>query len=90
MIYKSEPWMESAACLSIGTESFFPEIGEDWHSPRRVCNQVCTVRLQCLDLAMRTEAGTSLHARAGLWGGLSPLERKRYEAEWLAEQEVAA
>lgn len=90
MIYSSEPWIERAACRSIGGEVFFPEVGEDWKGAREICAGRCKVRLQCLDFAMRTELGIAVQSRAGLWGGLSPTQRKKYEPEWLAEQVSAA
>lgn len=90
MIYQPEPWMERGACRSIGGEVFFPEIGEDWHEARKVCTDRCPVTMQCLEFAMRVEQGTSLHARAGLWGGLSPKQRKDYEPAWLAGRIEAA
>lgn len=39
----------------------------------RICG-TCPVRLDCLDEAMRVEAGTSF--RFHIWGGLTPLERR--------------
>lgn len=85
--YREEPWMKAAECTSIGTEVFFPEIGENWNPPKSVCRTVCKVRLQCLDYAMRMEAGVDHKNRFGVYGGLGPLSRKKYEPEWLAEQE---
>jgi hypothetical protein len=55
-----------------------------------VCLTQCPVSLQCLDYAMRMEAGASSKTRMGIWGGLTPGKRKKYEREWLAEQETAA
>jgi hypothetical protein len=88
--YREEPWIQHATCRSIGTAAFFPEIGEDWQQAMKVCLTQCPVRLQCLDYAMRMEAGASSKTRMGIWGGLTPGKRKRYEREWLAEQEAAA
>src|SRR6266542_3455594 len=84
-----EPGVQRATCRSIGVSAFFPEIGEDWQQAMKVCAQ-CPVRLQCLDYAMRMEAGASSKTRMGIWGGMTPGKRKRYEAQWLAEQEIAA
>lgn len=85
-LYREEPWIASAQCLSIGHEPFFPETGDDWNPPKSVCLNACTVRLQCLDYAMRMELGQDYKTRWGIYGGLSPMARKRYEREWLAEQ----
>ncbi len=87
--YREEPWIQHATCRSIGSAAFFPEIGEDWQQATKVCAQ-CPVRLQCLDYAMRMEAGASSKTRMVIWGGMTPGRRKRYEAAWLAEREAAA
>jgi hypothetical protein len=84
--YREEPWVSSAACLSIGTAPFFPDKGDDWNATKSVCLTACTVRLQCLDYAMRMEAGVDRKSRWGVYGGLSPSARKKYEPQWLAEQ----
>jgi WhiB family redox-sensing transcriptional regulator len=85
-LYREEPWVAAAECLSIGTSVFFPSKGEDWNAAKVVCATVCRVRLQCLDYAMRMEMGQDHHFRAGIFGGLGPLARTRYEPQWLAEQ----
>ena len=85
-LYREEPWIASARCLSIGVEAFFPSPGDDWAPVKAVCLTVCPVRLQCLDYAMRMEEGQDHKTRHGVYGGLGPLERKRYEPAWLAEQ----
>lgn len=85
-LYREEPWTAAAGCLSIGVEPFFPAKGDDWKPPKAVCFNACPVRLQCLDYAMRMEMGISHHFRAGVFGGLGPLARARYEPQWLAEQ----
>lgn len=84
-------WMRLSACLSIGTDAFFP-VGnqDDWGTPRKVCMERCYVRLQCLDNAMNQERGQDHKTRFGIIGGLSPIERKNFEPEWLAGQEGAA
>jgi hypothetical protein len=85
-LYREEPWTTSAGCLSIGVEPFFPAKGDDWNPVKAVCLTGCPVRLQCLDYAMRMEAGQDRKARWGLYGGMSPSARKEYEQQWLAEQ----
>jgi hypothetical protein len=85
-----EDWTESATCRSIGYEVFYPTLGETWAEPIRVCKTRCPVRLQCLDYAMRTELGVPAHHRAGVYGGLKPYQRVKYEAEWLASRSEAA
>ena len=85
-----EPWTIYAACREVGGDSWFPEEREDRLTPRAICLTRCTVRLQCLDYAMRREQGKSTSYRWGIFGGLSPAKRTKYEPEWLAEQEVSA
>lgn len=82
-----EPWVKEAACRSIGTEVFYPETGDSWVEALRVCNTTCSVRLQCLDWAMRNEEGRPVSQRYGVYGGQKPFQRKKYEPEWLAERE---
>ena len=85
-----EPWTEHATCRSIGPTVFYPEIGDSWVEAVKVCTTVCPVRLLCLDYAMRNEVGRAVAHRHGVFGGLKPYERKKYEPEWLAGNEVAA
>ena len=84
-------WVRQAACLEIGPDAFYP-VGpaDDWVTPRAVCIERCSVRLLCLDRVMTFELGTDHKTRHGIVGGLSPLERKAYEPEWLAEQSEGA
>jgi hypothetical protein len=81
-------WTARSACLSVGTEAFYP-VGndDDWKTPRKVCLERCSVRSQCLDDVMTRELGKDHKTRFGITGGLSPLERLKYEPEWLAEQQ---
>ncbi len=85
-----EPWTESAACASIGGDAFYPEPNTDWTTPRKVCRERCEVQRECLDAVMTRELGFDVKRRFGIQGGMSPLERKKYEAQWLAEQAVSA
>lgn len=85
-IYREEPWTSHAQCRSIGVDAFYPAKGDDWNVTKAVCLTSCSVRLQCLDYAMRMELGISHHFRAGIFGGLGPLARAKYEPQWLAEQ----
>jgi hypothetical protein len=84
------PWTESASCRSVGTDVFYPEIGETtWMQARRVC-WACPVLAACRDWVMSTELGQDHKTRFGVTAGMSPVERKKYEPEWLAGQESAA
>jgi WhiB family redox-sensing transcriptional regulator len=84
-VYREEPWITSAKCVSIGVEVFFPARDDDWNQIKSVCLN-CPVRLQCLDYAMRMEEGQDHKTRFGVWGGLDPLARRKHEPEWLAGQ----
>lgn len=86
-----ETWTEFATCRSIGPTVFYPEEkGEQWREAIKICMTSCPVRLLCLDYVMRTEFGKDSHHRHGVWAGLKPYHRVKYEAEWLAGQESAA
>ena len=85
-----EPWTEFASCREVGGDSWYPEDREDRQTPKAICLNRCPVRLQCLDYAMRREQGVSESYRWGIFGGLSPAKRAKYEAQWLAEQAVSA
>lgn len=88
--FSEESWMEFAVCRSVDPDAWHPEKGGDHRSPRRICMSSCTVRLQCLDFAMRMEMGSSTFLRQGIYGGMTPGQRHRYEPEWLAGQQGAA
>jgi WhiB family redox-sensing transcriptional regulator len=89
-----ESWTEYAVCREVAPDLWFPEKGETLakEGPRRMCMERCSVRLQCLDYAMRLEVGNDRSHRYGIWGGLTPKKRADLEPQWLAEQaaEVAA
>lgn len=86
-------WTEQAECQTYPKEIFFPEIvddsGQEWfddgtiweafgdtsdyyEEAKSVCD-VCPVRAQCLDHALINKE------RYGMWGGLTPIERRRIE-----------
>lgn len=84
-----EGWTYDAICRQTDPEAFFPEKGGDFHQAVAICNG-CPVRRPCLEKAMRDEAGKNRNLRMGIWGGLTPRLRAKYEPQWLAEQEVSA
>lgn len=90
MIPYYEAWTEHATCRTIGSEVFYPEMGESWTEALKVCKTACPVRLQCLDFAMRTELSRPVLHRFGVYGGLKPFQRSKYEADWLTEQQDSA
>jgi WhiB family redox-sensing transcriptional regulator len=69
-------WREHAACIGVGVEVFFPNSkgagDERWELAKAIC-QNCIVRRQCLELALQSEEHDD---RWGVFGGLTPLERR--------------
>lgn len=63
-------WMDDASCAEVGTELFFPEVGEPADDAKRICKG-CPVRLDCLTYAMDN------NEQHGLWGGLTTNQRRR-------------
>ena len=65
-------WTEEALCAQVDAELFFPERATWWQVPlaKNVC-AACPVRARCLDWALA--AGETEH---GIWGGLTPAERR--------------
>ena len=64
-------WTEQALCAQIDGDMFFPDDGAKRIDVKRVCRG-CPVRAECLDMAI---ANNEPH---GLWGGLTPRERRRH------------
>ena len=64
-------WMRNAACKGHEPEAWFPRAGGK-PDPKvlAVCDR-CPVKDACRDYAIDT------HADHGIWGGLSPEQRKR-------------
>lgn len=78
-------WVLQAACrglVSSGeSDPWFPVAAtstEAYAEAREVCAK-CPVAAECLDRAMQDEAGRSDRARWGMWGGKTPMERKRID-----------
>lgn len=67
---KSPPdWMEDALCIEVGVGEFYPEKGESAREAKKVC-MACEVQSECLEFAMAHDDPW------GVWGGLSPYERR--------------
>lgn len=67
---KSPPdWMEDALCTEVGVAEFYPEKGESPQEAKKIC-AACEVQSECLEFAM------TLDDQHGVWGGLSPHERR--------------
>lgn len=71
-------WQDDAACLEIGDYLFFPEKGKSYDEARKICKR-CDVREQCLAYALATEPYAE--SRQGMFGGLSPDERRELMGE---------
>lgn len=65
-----EYWQEHAACRGVDPDLFFPERGETNREAKRIC-LTCPVRVRCLDYALAE--GEWL----GIWGGMTPRDRRR-------------
>lgn len=69
-ISPDEPWMDSAACASVGGDSWYPEKGGSTGKAKKICF-VCPVCEECLAYALNRDE------RFGIWGGHSERERRR-------------
>lgn len=77
-LFTPQPWMAEALCAQIDSEIFFPEgKGASPREAKAVCS-LCPVRSECLDYALEHENSAHQH---GVWGGLSPKERRRLHRE---------
>jgi WhiB family transcriptional regulator, redox-sensing transcriptional regulator len=74
----AEGWRESALCLEVGPELFFPDKGESPRAARRVCSS-CGVRAECLAYALDHDE------QYGVWGGMSERQRRRIAEARLLE-----
>lgn len=63
-------WRDHANCIGLDADLFFPERGKNTNEAKRVC-AACTVRNECAEYAL------NFPETFGIWGGLSPVERKR-------------
>lgn len=67
-------WLDDAQCEGTESNVFFTDTVEKVQQAKSLC-RICTVRKSCLDLAIRE------NQPYGVWGGLTPQERKRYREE---------
>ena len=61
---------DDALCAQVGGDLFFPEQGGSTLEARRFCHD-CEVEADCLGYALANDE------RFGIWGGLSPAERRK-------------
>ncbi len=63
-------WFDDAACRDADTDVFFPVSDADAGPAKEIC-AACPAREACLEYALETRPP------AGVWGGLTPIERHR-------------
>lgn len=78
-----QKWQERAACRIVPVELFFPALDHEADEAKAVCRE-CTVQEPCLESAL--EAGE----RFGVWGGLTPQERRSLAAKRRARARAEA
>jgi len=95
-VQRRKGWWEDAACQGVGTHIFFPvivrgdcmrKINELFAEARSYCER-CPVRLDCLTTQIKIEEETGQHD--GMWGGLTPYERKGYLSDKLWAERTKA
>ena len=64
-------WMAEGNCRNYPPAVFFPSDGVGVDRARKICNQDCPVKDQCLDYAIANRI------EHGVWGGCSERERRR-------------
>ncbi len=64
-------WMADGNCRNYPPAVFFPSNGVGVDRARKICNQDCPVKDQCLDYAI------DHRIEHGVWGGCSERERRR-------------
>ena len=65
-------WHRQAACRAMGTDLFVVDQGAQYTNRARALCASCAVRDQCLETALEHSDTT-----AGMWGGTTPMERRR-------------
>ncbi len=63
-------WQESANCLGVDPDLFFPERGAGIQEAKAVC-RACVVREECLEYSLVNGE------KFGIWGGMTERERRR-------------
>ena len=69
--YSATAWMAEGNCRNYPPAVFFPSDGVGVDRARKICNQDCPVKEQCLDYAIDNRI------EHGVWGGCSERERRR-------------
>lgn len=69
----SEPWRVEAACAQVDPDLFFPTKGD--HESARAAREVCA---GCSAIADCLAYALEHREKDGIWGGLTPRQRKQY------------
>jgi WhiB family redox-sensing transcriptional regulator len=64
-----DAWMASAVCAQTDPETFYPDKGGTTRPAKTTCAD-CPVKAECLEYALTHDE------RFGIWGGLSPQQRR--------------
>lgn len=76
-------WQERATCAETDPEAFFPDKGCSTRDAKQICMS-CPVRAQCLRYALDNDEAF------GVFGGMTPHERKRFQAAGLPVEQADA
>ena len=71
---EEDSWQQQAACRGVAVELFFPPVEQEAYEAKAVCAG-CAVREPCLEAALAS--GETF----GIWGGLTPQERRSLVAK---------
>lgn len=72
----TQDWWWQAACRGTDTEMFYPGVGQQPDRLVLLTCRGCPVRAECLEYAMTLESGRT-ESRHGIWGGLTPQQRRQ-------------
>lgn len=67
-------WVDEALCAQSDPEQWFPEKGESTRAAKAVC-AMCPAIAACLETALENDE------QHGVWGGLSPQERRELKRQ---------
>lgn len=62
-------WTDQGSCAEVDGDLWFPGRGGSVREPKAICRK-CPVRAECLEYALENDE------RFGIYGGLSPRERR--------------
>ena len=80
---EEKSWQDSANCLGVDPDLFFPERGASTREAKEVCRG-CVVREDCLEYALQNGE------KFGLGGGMSERERRRIRRQRALARAAAA